>query len=238
VPSLVLLPSPLTRGVAWGRLPEALARTDDAGVHLIEPDDEDRPPYAARWVAACALQIGALPPGPVVLVAHSGAGPLLAALGGALRAAHRQVAAYAFVDAGLPIAFEGSRLDDYQAGDPDEAAKLITLLEAGGRFPRWSSDDLVPDVPDPDDRAALIAGLRPRDLAYWSEVLPTPTDWPNAPCVYLRTSSGYDSAHRQSQLRGWRTDSLDLGHFPGFSDPSATAAALLALLDGLIAREG
>ena len=55
-------------------------------------------------------------------------------------------------------------------------------------------------------------------------------DWPDAPCVYLRTSEAYDSPLRAARARGWPTDSLDLGHFPGLADADRTAQALLGLL--------
>jgi hypothetical protein len=197
---------------------------------VVEPDDEDRRPYAARWVASCAGLVGGLERGPVVLVGHSGAGPLLAALGYALRAAHRPVAAYAFLDAGLPRAAEASRLDAWAAEDPTGAAEVRAHLEAGGRFPTWSPDDLADTVPDPEDRRTVVASLRPRGHEYWTEPLPAPVDWPDAPCAYLRTSAAYDVALREARLRGWPTDSLELGHFPGFTDPQATARALLDLL--------
>ncbi|HYN75250.1 MAG TPA: hypothetical protein VEV13_03555 [Candidatus Limnocylindria bacterium] len=235
---LVLLTSPLTGSAAWGRLPDAL-RTRGADVTVVEAVGDDEPPYALRWVASCALQVRAERPGPVVLVGHSGAGLLLAQLGFALRAAHRAVAAYAFVDAGVPRA--GSRLDVLDTEDANAAAELRAHLATGGRFPTWSADDLVADVPAATDREELVHGLRPRDLAYWSEPLPPPVDWPEAPCVYLRTSAGYDATLRVATARGWAVDSLDLGHFPGLRDPDATASALITLLTptvpGLLTRE-
>ena len=226
---VALLPSPLTRAAAWGRLPAALAARG-AQPHPVDPTGDDEPPYALRWVASCALELAALPPGPVVLVGHSGAGLLLAQLGFALRAAHRPVAAYAFVDAGVPRSLPGSRLDVFTAEDPAAAADLRAGLDAGGTFPQWTAEDLVAEVPSVEDRATLAASLRPRGLGYWLEPLPPLTDWPDAPCVYLRTSSGYDVELRAARARGWPTDSLELGHFPGFVDPDATAVALLALL--------
>ena len=234
---LVLLTSPLTGSAAWGRLPDALG-TRGAEVTVVEAVDDDEPPYALRWVASCALQVRAQRPGPVVLVGHSGAGLLLAQLGFALRAAHRPIAAYAFVDAGVPRA--GSRLDVLETEDAALAAELRAHLATGGQFPAWSADDLVADVPAATDREQLVQGLRPRDLAYWSEPLPPPVDWPEAPCVYLQTSSGYGATFRAAKARGWAVDRLELGHFPGLRDPDAVASALLALLTptvpGLLTR--
>ncbi|MFB9838104.1 hypothetical protein ACFFNX_38670, partial [Actinoallomurus acaciae] len=65
--TLVLLHSPLTTASAWGALPAALGAYD---VVVPEIADDDRPPYAGRYVARAALEItaaGARPP--LVLVA-------------------------------------------------------------------------------------------------------------------------------------------------------------------------
>jgi hypothetical protein len=119
--TLVLLHSPLTTASAWGSLAEALGAYD---VVVPEVTDDDRPPYAGRYVARAALEItaaGVRPP--VVLVAHGDAGPLLPAIGAAQRAAHRLVGAYVFVDAELPRVAPKARRG-YTA---DEAPAGVTL---------------------------------------------------------------------------------------------------------------
>lgn len=133
-----------------------------------------------------------------------------------------------------PAAGPGSRLDAYATEDPEGATHLRALLEAGGLFPQWTPDDLADDVPLEADRTTVVDAQRPRALGYWIEPLPLPTDWPDAPCVYLRTSVGYDQVLRAATARGWSTGSLELGHFPGFSDPEAAARALLDLLEPLV----
>ena len=95
------------------------------------------------------------------------------------------------------------------------------------RGPRRTSPGALPS---PDDRGTSSAALRPRGLAYWTEALPPLVDWPDAPCVYLRTSEAYDRSLRAARARGWPTDSLELGHFPGLVDADRTAQALLGLL--------
>jgi hypothetical protein len=165
----------------------------------------------------------------VTLVGHSGAGPLLAQVGFALRSKHRSIGAYAFVDAGLPRPQPGSRLAAFASDHPTAAAAMTAELEGGASLPQWQPQDLD-EVPDADDREAIVSALRPRALDFWTEALPTPTDWPDAPCVYLRTSAFYDIPLKAARARGWRTAEMDLGHFPGFVDPLATAEVLVDLL--------
>src|SRR4051794_14728200 len=93
--TIVLLHGPLTTASVWGALPGALDAYD---VVVPEVGDDDRPPYAGRYVARAALEItaaGVRPP--VVLVGHCGAGPLLPQVGAAQRAAHRTVGGYVFL---------------------------------------------------------------------------------------------------------------------------------------------
>jgi hypothetical protein len=227
-PALVLLHSPLVGPASWGGLPAAL---QDAGRQVVVVDvrDDDQPPYAARYVARAALQITAAGPASVVLVAHSGAGALAPAVAGAQRAAHRPVRGYVFLDAVLPRSMPGSRLDLLRAEDPHDAGELEEHLVAGGRFPEWSADDLAEDVADPQRRAALVAELRPRGLGFFAEPLPLPSDWPDAPCGYLRTSASYDAYARAAARRGWDVRSRDGGHFAGCDDAAGLAADLLDL---------
>ena len=108
--------------------------------------------------------------------------------------------------------------------------KLRGTLEAGGRFPTWTEADLAPDVPDAGQRAALVASVRPRGLDFFTEPLPTPVDWPDAPCGVLRTSDGYEQSARLGRGRGWLVVSRDLGHFAALAAPVETAEALVKLV--------
>lgn len=225
---LLLLHSPLTGPEVWGRLAPEL-RSQGRGVGVPAVRDDDRPPYAARYVAAVVRQVDPQD-GPAVLVAHSGAGPLVGMLGAALRAARVPVAGYALVDAGLPRPGGATRLALMEGEDAAFAAGLHADLHAGARFPAWTDADLAHLVPDPRDRVALLGGLRPRRVDFFEEPVACPGDWPDAPAVYLRTSPAYDAPLRQAVARGWPTSTVDAGHFAMLADPAGTASALMALL--------
>lgn len=141
--TLVLLHSPLTTASAWGSLPKALGAYD---VVVPEVTDDDRPPYAGRYVARAALQIaaaGVTPP--VVLVAHGDAGPLLPPIAGAQRAAHRLVGAYLFVDAELPRAAPRPRRAYAEAEVPAEVTLRVREPEFFTEEPPMAQD--WPDAP-------------------------------------------------------------------------------------------
>ncbi|MBE1532006.1 hypothetical protein [Actinomadura algeriensis] len=173
--SLVLLHAPNTGSAAWGDLPETLR---SYGLDVIAPDVAEG--TGSRYVARASLIIAATAPAtPLVLAGHGAAGPLLPAIALAQRAAHRAVAGYLFVDAGLPRPAQGHDHDD--------------------------------------------AGAH--------EHVPSPPDWPDAPCAYLRTHAdrsaapGHAQAVREARLRGWPVTE----HEP----PATVAQALSELLTTL-----
>ena len=229
--TLVLLHSPLVGVASWGALPEALGRAG-AGAVAVPVGGDDRPPFGRRYVdeaVAGILAATASRAGPPVLVGHSGAGPLLGAVGAGLAAGGRPAGGYLFCDAGLPR--DGAtRLELLAAEDPEMATAFRAELERGGRFPEWGDADLAPLVPDPAARAALIGSLRPRDLAFFTEPLPPAPGWPDAPCGFLRLSPAYDHWLAAAAARGWPAASLDAGHFHPLADPGGVAAALLGVL--------
>jgi hypothetical protein len=228
--TVVLLHSPLVGVESWGVLPEAL-RGGGVEALAVAVEGDERPPFAGRYVeAAVAGMIGGqVAPDGLVLVGHSGAGPLLGAVGAGLRAGGRPVAGYLFCDAGLPRG-GASRLDLLAAEDPELAAGFRAELERGGRFPEWGDRELAPLVPDPEARAALIGSLRPRGLEFFTEPLPEVAGWPDAPCGFLRLTAVYDRWAREAAAAGWPTAALDAGHFHPLVDPEGVAEALLALL--------
>jgi hypothetical protein len=229
--TVVLLHSPLVGVASWGALPPALRR-GGAAVLVAAVDGDDRAPYAGRYVAEAAARVLAADPGPaapLVLAGHSGAGPLLPAVGAALRAGGRPAGGYLFCDAGLPRA-GASRLDLLAEEDPAMAAEFRAELAAGGRFPTWTDADLAPLVPDPAARAALLGSLRPRGLDFFTEPLPGAAAWPDAPCGYLHLSGAYDTWLRRAEALGWPTARLPAGHFHALVDPGGLAGAMLELL--------
>jgi hypothetical protein len=228
---MVLLHSPLVGVQSWGTLPEALRRGGMDAV-AVAVDGDDRAPFAERYVGGAVAGVvgaGGLIE-PLVLVGHSGAGPLLGAVGNGLRAAGRPAGGYLFCDAGLPEA-GATRLDLLAAEDSEMAAAFRVELERGGRFPTWSDADLELVVPDPAARAALVGSLRPRGLAFFTEPLPAAAGWPDAPCGYLRLSAVYDRWAEAAAAMGWPTGWLDAGHFHPLVDPEGVAAALLGLVE-------
>lgn len=233
-PTLALIHSPLTSASAWGGLPDAV-RALGHRVVLPEVLDDDEPPYASHFVARASQQLQLDAPGePLVLVGHSGAGPLLPQIAFARHSAGTPVTGYVFLDAMLPRTLRAAtRMELLELDDPVFSAQLAQHLADGGRFPEWTDRDLAELIEDAGDRAMLLAGLHPRGLDFFTEPLPVPEDWPDAPCGYLRLSEPYDGAAQVAELRGWVVQRVEAHHFWALTHPTELAKELTALIADL-----
>ncbi len=224
MPTFALIHSPLVSPFTWASTAAALAARGHAAV---VPDLRDAPgggPYWQQHTAAAAQAITkAQPAGPLVLVAHSGAGALLPSIGQAVGA---RVSAYLFVDAGWP-AGGLSRLQSF--GGPVEVESFRAFLAGGGRFPNWTSADLASSLPAAAPRKQLVAELRPRGQDYWDEALPLVAGWPAAPVGYLRFSETYTPDAARAAAHGWPVRGREAGHFEMLVNPDMVAGELLAL---------
>jgi pimeloyl-ACP methyl ester carboxylesterase len=227
---LVLVHSPLTGPSVWWPLAGELRK---AGQDVLVPQlEEDGEPGTPLWRRHAAAVADALGDGPYTLVAHSGAGPLLPA---AADAAGRGASGYVFVDAGLPAGGR-TRLELLAAELPEAAARLRPHLEAGGRFPEWTSTDLADEIPDPAWRFRVVSELRPRPLAFFTEPIGVPSGWPDAPCGYLRFSAAYERPARRARALGWPVEVLPGSHFQLVVEPQRVAEVLLRLVGRLRPR--
>lgn len=229
----LLLHSPLVGRSTWLPVAEALRRR---GVEATVPTLPDvaaggAPPTWRAHAVAVAASLAAAGDDRIVVVAHSGAGPMLPAVGAALAERGFVPAAYLFVDAGIPA--EGSRLDLLRAELPEMAEALHRHLAAGGAYPAWSDAELRGILPDADTRAVVLAEMRPQPLAFWVEPLPPLGRWPDAPCAYLQFSDGYAVPAATARRRAWPVRRVHGGHFHMLVDPQDVADAILILSNGL-----
>src|ERR671919_1156919 len=137
---IVLIPSPLLGTHSWSLVAQELsARGWEALVSEDLRDPLDRQPCWRRTIGGVEASLRNVPDERLIaLVAHSGAGPLLPAVATAVR---QPIAAYLFVDAGLPTS-GSSRLQAIEAEEPRFAAELRAALDAGRRFPAWTDEGL------------------------------------------------------------------------------------------------
>lgn len=225
----VLIHSPLVGGLTWTLVADQMRHM---GLDVVIPlllDSPDSPePSWKQHVESVSRALAHIPQSTsITLVAHSGAGPLLPAIRQYLP---NPVNAYVFVDAGIPR--DGfTRLDLMKWEDPEWAEQFQEELERGERFPNWSMEDLRDVIPDKSLRKQMVAEIHPRGLAFFTEPIPVFSEWPDAPCVYIRFSAPYDRPAAQARQAGWHTYELDAGHFHMLVDPAAVAGTIIKAIN-------
>lgn len=167
----------------------------------------------------------------LVLIGHSGAGPLLP---GFAAATGHAVTALVYLDAGPPT--PGSSWRD---SAPAELFDEMCALARDARLPRWhqwfEADPLATLVPDHATRDTL-AGEEPEvPIAFLTEPRPD-ADW-TGPAGYLQLSPPYAAAADEAEQQGWPVRRVESHHLAAVTGPRAVADELLALLAALPARE-
>jgi hypothetical protein len=225
---VVLVHSPLVGPFTWSMVAERLQqRKVDVLVPKLTDRDDSNLPYWDQHTEAVKQALADVPQERrVVLVGHSGAGPLLPAIH---RAIAQPVAACLFVDASLPHPGQ-SRFDELAINARDFAQKLRPFLVAGGSYPNWGAEELREILPDTFIREQLLAELHPRHLRFFEEKMPDVAIWPHAPCGYVLLSEAYLVQLEQAQRAGWPSRLFDAGHFHMLVDPAAVTTAMVELL--------
>ena len=216
-----LIHSPLVGPSTW-ELVDQVMRAQ--GINVIVPrllnDPTSNLPYWQQHAKSVAKSFAEIPSyQKIILVAHSGAGSLLPAISQLLT---HSVAAYVFVDAGIPR--NGlSRIELMSLEDQQWAEQLHGSLLQGARFPDWNEDDLREIIPDREVRRTMIADMHPRSLPFFEEAIPVYDAWPDAPCIYIKFSKPYSWDAAQAKQAGWIVHELNAGHFHMLVEPLTVA---------------
>jgi pimeloyl-ACP methyl ester carboxylesterase len=218
---LTLVHSPLVGPATWEVLAPAIrARGHEVVVPDLTGTLVSGPPYVVRQIQAVAEAVG---PRPAVLVGHSGAGPLLPAMGDALAA----VDAYLFLDAGLPA--PGSSWFDSAPADLVE--RLLTLADDGWLppWPDWWDPEVLAELLPADLRIPFVASCPRVPVRMLEELRPAAPAWESRSCGYLRLSEGYRDGAEGARALGWPVAELPGHHLSMLTDPDLVADALLDL---------
>jgi hypothetical protein len=221
----VLIHSPLVGGLTWTLVADQMRQRDlTVVVPILSDSAASKEPFWRQHAESVAqAHINVHKDEMVILVAHSGAGPLLPAIRQYIA---NPIHAYVFVDAGIPR--DGAtRLDLMMSEDPEWAKRFEEKLQGGDQFPNWSNEDLREIVPHENLREKLVAELHPRGLDFFTEPIPVFHEWPDAPCVYIQFSAPYENPATQARQAGWLTYELRAGHFHMLVDAKAVADIII-----------
>lgn len=235
-PTLVLVHSPLVGASSWQPTAEVLrARGHPVLLPELAEAFADPPPSYPRLARAVAEDVGRHGvSGPLVLVAHSGAGALLPAAAAATATTAAEVVGTVLVDAVLPHPGRAW----FDTVPPEMADALRQLADDNGLLPPWNTwfppGTVEELLPDPDQRARFLADLPRLPLSYFEEPAPE-TDLPGpnpdlAHHAYLLLSEAYAAEADRAEGRGWRVARLAADHLAVHTAPERVGTALEELL--------
>lgn len=227
-PTVVLVHSPFLGPASL--LPLA-AQLDAAGATAHVPDLRsavtDEPVHQRLITEFVSALRTAAAPSPLVLVGHSGAGPLLPAFADAT---DHPVGALTYLDAELPTPGHS-----WEESAPSELVQQLRSRARDSRLPpwhRWFDPALLAGlVPNSALRQALIDEEPEVSAAFLTETRPE-MDWAGQ-AGYIQLSPPYAPAAAQAADRGWPVCRLEAHHLAPLTQPSMLADALLDMIPAL-----
>ena len=225
--TIVLVHSPFLGPASLRPLADALGAHGTPTVLLDLRPSVVAPPVHQVLLGVFADVLGdAELPGLVVLVGHSGAGPLLPAFADTLE---DSVAGLVYLDAGLPTPGRS-----WRDTVPPELYTRLRDRTREGLLPRWhlwfDPDPLAPL--DPVLRAEITDESPEVPLAFLKEARPT-LEWPG-PAGYVALSPPYLPDLSQAQSQGWPVAKLDSTHLAPATDPDPVARAILQVMTQML----
>lgn len=224
--TVVLMHSPFLGPSSMRPLADELA-SDGVGVLLVDLQmTVNEAPVHQRLIGAFAdaLEDSGVS-GPLVLVGHSGAGPLLPGFADALEL---EVAGLVFLDSDLPTPGKAWR----ETVDPALVSQVKASVR-GGRLPRWDrwfAEDPLRLVP-----AELREEMRDEapevPWEFLKEQRPV-VEWAGA-CGYVLLSAVYEDQAAKAEALGWPVERVESHHLAAATSPSAVAAALKSVISRL-----
>ena len=225
--TFVLVHSPFVGPTTWQFVANWL---EGRGFSTLIPDLRkvwlERPPHHLRLAKSVAEGVRqASLAGRTILVAHSGAGPLLPAIDAILG---QRGTAFLFVDAPLP-----SPGHSWFEGAPPELSADLRKLVRGGRLPSWDkwfpTDVILSLLPDEKLRRRFVAELPRVPLSYFEEAAPFLELPPDAECAYLQLSPAYSAAAAEAEARGWPIERISSNHLAPLTEPARVGELIIDL---------
>lgn len=223
----VLVHSPFLGPASLRPLADALASLGHPAVLLdLRPSVVAPPVHQVLLGAFADAMSEELLDGPVALIGHSGAGPLLPAFADSLE---EGVAGLVFLDAGLPTPGRS-----WRDTVPASLYAELRALARDGQLPRWQrwfSPDPLEVVADASLRAEIADEAPEVPIAFLKEERPE-VEWPG-PAGYVRLSAAYDDDAGEAEARGWPVRRLSAHHLAPATDAGPVAVAVLEVLSEL-----
>lgn len=198
--TMVLLHSPLDDAATWSRTAEETrGHSPETRVIRVSVTGADREAPGHRYIARAALDIAAAEPGRTVFLVAAGAAGPLLPRLGAAQRSAHRQVV-------------GYALVDAFLPQPGVTTWAGLAREQVGA-----------DLAD-------LAGAEPDLVRRWRDSdVPTPVDWPDAPCAYVCTDERFRHCLRLAKLRGWDTQDLTTAPEPTIAPAGAAELATTLL---------
>lgn len=224
VREIVLVHSPLLSPMSWSAVAGALTNLGHrVTVPDLRPALAGGPPYYTRIFHAVADVINR-DAASVVLVGHSGAGPLLPGIAGSIPVPASDMV---FVDALLPHPGQS-----WLGSLPEERAARLRSLSQDEWLPTWDTwfpaEVLESALPDDEMRQAFRADLPRLPWALVTEPVPALEPHPEPRTAYIRLSEAYDHMAARAEEAGWPVVRQSSGHLAPLTCPDELAHLITA----------
>ncbi|WP_285747177.1 hypothetical protein [Lentzea sp. NBRC 105346] len=226
--TVVLLHSPFLGPASLRPLADALAARGWPVLLMDLQMTVNEPPVHQRLIGAFADALeDSMVTDDIVLVGHSGAGPLLPGFADALES---PVSGIVYLDSDLPTPGRAWR----DTVDPSLVSEIKSRVRAG-KLPRWdlwfSPDPLSSLVFDAVLREEIRDEIPEVSWEFLKEQRPA-VAW-LGPSGYVQLSDAYSVAADEAEQRGWPVKRMSSHHLAAATDPVTVADALTDVLSTL-----
>jgi hypothetical protein len=224
-PTAVLVHSPFLGPASLRPLADALGARGCPALRLDLRVTVNAAPVTQRLIGVFADAVeDSLVEGPLVLVGHSGAGPLLPGLADTLE---RDVTGLVFLDSALPTPGRA-----WRDTAPPELVAHLKKISSDGRLPRWDrwfdTDPMTELVADRALREEIVDEAPEVPLAFLKEARPSAA-W-SGHSGYVQLSDHYSGDAAEAERAGYRVERLAGDHLWAATHPAEVADALLRVL--------
>lgn len=218
----LLINSPLVTPVTWLALvPFLKARGHDVSVVPIDNRKNPSQSFAVHHLQQVneLLYEGRHDLADTIVIAHSGAGPILASF------YSKNLAGYVMLDAIFPVHGK-SRFELFDSQEAVEAFKQAAI-QNDGNLPIRLLRSFGKTITDKQMQADFESPLKDVPISLYEEPMNVRVTWPEHPGLYIQWTDAYRFDLERARQRGFNVRHLPGSHFEMLNAPEAVGESIL-----------